>query len=166
MSQPKIDHKLKIALVSIYEEIMRLSSRPNITAGRARAWYTHVMAESVKKQVRRFSGQVSRVAVAETSSELRLEHFKRIQTTLTSLVEQHRLRGMSDPDEFVRTILDCELVHIVTLSENYAAMRAKGDYDRAGINLVEWSKIPESRRKELWKKMLRGRVANAAEYNL
>jgi hypothetical protein len=52
------DPTLLAALVSIYEEIMWLATRPNVTASRARAWYTHVMAESVKLRVRHFSGLV------------------------------------------------------------------------------------------------------------
>jgi hypothetical protein len=56
-----IEPELESSLRSIYEEIMWLARRPNVTPGRARAWYTHIMAESVKRRVRRFTGQVSRV---------------------------------------------------------------------------------------------------------
>jgi len=164
MIDTKKDPKIKAALVSIYEEIMWLSTRPNVTAGSARSWYTHVMAESVKKKVRRFTGQVSKAAVEDVGADLRLEHYKRIQTTLTKLVERHRSEGIRKPEEFVTVILDCEQVHIVTLNENYAAMRAKGNYEVAGIQLIPWSKVPQVRRNELWQKMLRGKVANAAEY--
>jgi hypothetical protein len=164
MSTTEVDSKLTADLISIYEEIMWLSMRPNVTGGRARAWYTHIMAESTKKRIRRFSGQVSRVASSEIETDLRLEHFKRIQTTLTGLVERHRSRGIRDPEEFVSTVLDYEQVHIVTFEENYAAMRAKGDYEEAGIELVPWVEVPKNRQQELWQKMLRGKVANAAEF--
>ena len=156
--------KLRVALVSIYEEIMWLASRPNVTAGRARSWYTHVMAESVKRQVRHFTGYVSQQAVQSIGADLRLEHYKRIQTTLTGLVERHRQQGLSNADEFVRTIIECEQVHIVTIQENYDAMRAQGDYTEAGITLIPWGDIQLDRRTELWRKMLRGRVANANAY--
>ena len=58
---PAVATELISTLISIYEEIMWLARRPTpgITAGRARGWYTHIMAESVKRQIRRFSGLVS-----------------------------------------------------------------------------------------------------------
>jgi len=90
-----------------------------------------------------------------------LEHFKRIQTTLTALVEKHRTEKLHDPDAFIKTLVEFEHVHIVTRSENYAAMRAKGDYREADIILLPWERLPEKRRTELWQKMLRGKVANA-----
>jgi len=119
------------------------------------------MAESVKRQIRRFTGQVSRSAIYSASADLRLEHYKRIQTTLTEMVERHRQEQRNDPEEFVRTIFDFEHVHIVTVKENYDAMRAGGDYKAAGIELISWQQISEERRSELWLKMLRGRVSNA-----
>lgn len=140
---------------------MWLSTRPNVTPGRARAWYTHIMAEAVKRKLRRFTGKVSETAATQSDGPLMLEHFKRIQTTLTALVEQHRAEQLNDPDAFIKTLVDFEQVHIVTRAENYAAMRAKGNYRQAGIVLLPWKTLPEERRTELWKKMLRGKVANA-----
>lgn len=160
----EVTPELRAALVSIYEEVMWLAHRPNVTAGRARAWYTHIMAESVKRQLRQFTGNVSQKAVASSAADLRLEHYKRIQTTLTGLVERHRQQEQPDSEEFVRTLIEYERVHIVTLEENYGAMRAEGDYHKAGIALVPWIDIPSERRAELWRKMLRGRVANAKTY--
>lgn len=156
--------ELEAALASIYEEIMWLSVRPNVTAGRARAWYTHIMVESVKLKLRRFTGQVSKQAIASDGKDLRLEHYMRIQTTLTQLVEKHRAENIRNVTEFISTVVEYEQVHIVTTKENYDAMRAKGDYSLAGIELVSWAEISQSRRTELWKKMLRGKVANAVEY--
>jgi len=92
--------------------------------------------------------------------DLRLEHYKRIQTTLTGMVERHRQDRRKDPEEFVRTIFDYERVHIVTVKEDYDAMRAGGCYQSAGIQLIPWEQIPEVRRSELWLKMLRGKVSN------
>ena len=157
-----VDLKLKEDLTSIYEEIMWLAHRPNVTGGRARAWYTHIMAESVKKRIRRFTSFVSVNAINDTAGDLRLEHFKRIQTTLTGLVDRHKQSQITDPEEFVRTVLDFEQVHIVTSAENYAAMKAKGDYALAGIELIHWHEIDQQRRQALWAKMLKGRVANAS----
>lgn len=159
-----IQANVQATLTSIYEEVMWLAKRPKITASAARAWYTHVVHSSVTRQIRRFTGKVSRSAIDNEEGDLRLEHFKRIQTTLTQLVARHIKSGSLNPQEFIETVLDCEQVHIVTKTENYAAMRAKGDYSLAGIELVSWDKIPVKRRHVLWKKMLRGKVANAAEF--
>jgi hypothetical protein len=158
-----VSPELRAALVSIYEEMMWLAGRPNVTPSRARAWYTHVMAESVKLRVRQFTGLLSRAAVAGDGTGLRLEHYRRIQTTLTDLVTRHRQDG-PNPNEFLRMLLAYEAVHIVTIEENYAAMRAKGDYDEAGIVLVPWHEVPADRRGELWTTMLRGKVANAEQF--
>ncbi len=161
----ELDQELHNDLVSIYEEIMWLSNRRNVTPSRARAWYTHVMAESVKRRVRMFTGQVSVSAAADPAHRLRLEHFKRIQTTLTNLVQRHNASKLHSPSEFVETVRECEQVHIVTFEENYAAMRAKGDYAKAGIHLIPWEKVPSAEKKQLlWSKMLRGKVANAAAF--
>lgn len=162
-SYESVSPDLRAALLSIYEEMMWLSARPNVTPSRARAWYTHVMAESVKLRVRQFTGQVSQAAVAGDGTGLRLEHYRRIQTTLTDLVTRYRQEG-ANPEEFVRTLLGYEAVHIVTIEENYAAMRAKGDYLEAGIVRVPWNEVPSSRREALWNTMLRGKVANADQY--
>ena len=163
-SRSNLDPQLHKDLTSIYEEIMWLSVRPNVTPGRARAWYTHIMAEALKRKLRQFTGKVSKAAAARGDDQLMLEHFKRIQTTLTALVERHRAEKLNDAEEFVETIVEFEQVHIVTRSENYAAMRAKGDYRQAGIVLLPWRSIPSDRRAELWKKMLRGKVANSAAF--
>ena len=157
--------QLHASLVSIYEEIMWLARRPNVTPGRARAWYTHIMAEAVKRQIRRFTGEVSASALASTTEPLMLEHFKRIQTTLSALVQSHREANLSNAEEFVQILIDYEQVHIVTRSENYAALRAKGDYDAAGIKLIAWASLPAERQQVLWRTMLRGKVANAHEYS-
>jgi len=162
----KDSSKLTTTLSSIYEEIMWLVRRPTpgITAGRARGWYTHIMAESLKRQIRRFTGLVSEQAVNNQTKDLRLEHFLRIQNRLTDLVKRHREGEINDPGEFIQVVIECECVHIVTSKENYEAMRAKGDYAKASILLVSWASIPEERRAELWRQMLKGRVANANDY--
>jgi hypothetical protein len=160
-----IDESIRPALRSIYEEVMWLSQRPNVTPGRARGWYTHIMAESLKRRVRQFTGQVSQEAVTSSGGPLMLEHYLRIQTALSQLVERHRSSRLDAPDEFIDLVIEYERVHIVTRAENYAAMRAKGDYELAGIHLISWTDLPPQRRSELWSSMLKGKVANAAEYS-
>jgi hypothetical protein len=159
-----LEPQLRAALLSIYEEVMWLSKRPNVTPGRARAWYTHIMAESVKLQLRQFTGMVSAAAVADLTGPLMLEHYLRIQAALSALVARHSTAAEPDPDEFVALLAEYERVHIVCRGENYAAMRAKGDYALAGITLVPWVELPSPQQEQLWRTMLRGRVANAAEY--
>lgn len=51
--------EVRKALHSVYEEVMWLAGRPNVTPSRARAWHTHVMAESLKRHIRRFTGMVA-----------------------------------------------------------------------------------------------------------
>ncbi len=142
---------------------MWLAARPKVTPSLARSWYTHATAERLKKRVRVFTGQVSKQA-SYLEDELRLEHFLRIQTTLTQLVERHLRDDCRNAQEFIETIIRCEQVHIVTRDENYAAMKAKGDYHDAGIELVDWSSLDHETQFKLWKKMLRGKVANHDAY--
>lgn len=151
-------------LVSIYEEVMWLAKRPNTTPSSARAWYTHVAVQPLRRHIRRFTGKISHSAVISIDTPLRLEHFKRMQTTLTQLVTRHLKAGTLDATEFIRIVLDCEQVHVVTMAENYAAMKAKGVYAVAGISLVDWHDIPKERQLVLWKKVLNGKVSNAAEF--
>ena len=113
-----------------------------------------------------FTGQVSIQAVKELDSDLRLEHYLRIQTTLTQMVKRHLECGLNDPRDFINTILRCERVHIVTKLENYAAMKAGGDYAAAGIELISWGDITVEQQRTLWSKMLQGKVANYAEFRV
>jgi len=151
-------------LARVYEEIMWLSARPNVTPSVARSWYTHATSERLKKHVRRFTGFASQRSV-ESDEDLRLEHYLRIQSQLTKLVQSHKEKGTNCPDAFVELILECEQVHIATKAENYAAMKAKGDYSLAGISLVAWEDIDPERRRFLWRRMLRGRVSNYKKYD-
>ena len=160
----KIKETLILELEEIYEEMMWLANRPRVSPSAARAWYTHVTAGRIARKLRRFSGKVSLAAVVGVGETLRLEHYHRIQTTLTSLVSRHLKEQTQDSAEFIETLLRCEKVHIVTFRENYSAMTAKGDYEAAGINLLDWEEITNARRTKLWMKMLRGRVSNAQEF--
>jgi hypothetical protein len=88
----------------------------------------------------------------------------RIQTTLTELMGRHVREGVDDPAEFADCVIDCEKVHIVTARENYDAMKSKGDYSLAGIEMLRWENLAPAIQTRLWKRMLKGRVSNAAEF--
>ena len=159
-----MDSALNQELKGIYEQVMWLARQSGVTPSMARAWYTHVWAEKVKRRIRHFTGQVSARAVSDPGQVLRLEHYLRIQTSLTGLVTEHLAEDRSDPEAFIRMLTECERVHIVTFRENYDAQAAAGDYLAAGIDLVSWASIAANTRAVLWKKMLRGRVANAPDF--
>lgn len=142
---------------------MWLRKRPNVTSSVARSWYTHACAERLKKHIRRFTGKVSKASLL-VGADLRLEHHLRIQTTLTQLIERHYTEGICDENEFISTVMRCEEVHIVTAQENYAAMRARGDYESAGIELIDWELLDGTSQLRLWNKILRYRVCNYLEY--
>jgi len=156
--------ELGVRLRRLYEEVMWLAARPNVSPSMARAWYTHVVAGKFRLQIRQFSGKVSKNAASDPTQTLRLEHHGRIQTRLTSLVKRHCRQKRKDPSQFIQLILDCENVHIVTFDENYAARKSAGDYSKAGISLRAWDSIAKAKREILWSKMLRGKVANAADF--
>jgi hypothetical protein len=160
-----LDPAVRAVLTATYQEMMWLAARPNVSAAAARTWYSHVRAAKVVRTLRRFSGMVSRKAAeSDPRAALRLEHFKRMQTIVTKMIERHRKLGTLDPDEFVRILIDCERVHVVTFAENYDAMRADGDYEKAGIELLPWRTLSLEKQAFLWKRMLRGRVSNAGDF--
>jgi len=161
---PSASPTLNAQLTSLYEEIMWLRGRPNITSSVARSWYTHACAERFKKHVRRFTGRISKSSV-DPEAKLQLEHHLRIQTSLTSLVEKHHTGNLRDPADFIDTVIKFEEVHIVTSAENYSARRAKGDYSLAGIELVDFHSLSIEDQSRLWRLMLLGRVANHADFN-
>ena len=156
-----MDPKLRAQLAAIYREVMWLAKRRGVSASAARAWYTHIRKGNVR--LTQFSGKVSRAALAP-SAALRLEHYKRMQTVLTRLVERHKKLKRPRPDEFIRVLLACERVHIVTFRENYDALVARGNYGKAGIELLPWRTLTLKQRERLWRKVLRGKVANAEAY--
>jgi len=160
----KVNSDLRQRLTAVYEEVMWLAARPGNTPSMARAWYTHVAAGKFVSEIRQFSGKVSQRAVRDPEATLRLEHPARIQTKLTTLVKTHLKYKSPRPRAFVRFILDAEKVHIVTFEENYLAMQNDGNYRRAGIKLIPWRGVPKKKQALLWKKMLRGRVANADDF--
>lgn len=160
----QISETLRKRLKAIYAEMMWLAQRRHVTSSQARSWYTHVRAEQMKRELRKFSGKVSKGAAGERDgSLLRLEHYHRIQTTLTQLVADHLVRG-PDFDGFLKTVIRCENVHIVTVEENYRVMAAGGDYKKANVLLRRWSELPNKTRQFLWQRKLRGSVANAERF--
>lgn len=148
----------------LYEEIMWLRSRPNVTSSVARSWYTHACSERFKRHIRRFSGLVSEAAATDRAVDLRLEHHLRLQAVLTQLVERHHRDEIRDTEEFISTLIRSEEVHIVTREENYAARKANGDYNLAGIRLLPWDSLDSEFRMMLWKTRLNGKVSNHLEF--
>ena len=148
-------------LRAVYEEMMWLARRPGVSASLARSWYTHVRGSALR--LTRFSGKVSRAAL-DPKATLRLEHYRRIQTGLTQLVERHKVLKRPNAAAFIRFLRSAERVHIVTFRENYEALKAKGKYRTAGIKLVAWKSLSIKQQERLWKTMLRGKVANAQDY--
>lgn len=157
---------IEVTLRSIYEEVMWLSRRPGVTAGMARAWYAGPRGVPLRRKLCQFSGMVSEKAAAAAPNEkLVLEHYMRRHWELSALVERHLRSDIKDPDEFVRTVVEVEKVHITTSDENIAARKAKGDYLAAKINLIPWASLPSIQRQELWRKMIQGKVTNATEFD-
>jgi hypothetical protein len=150
-------------LTAVYKEIMWLYGRKGVSAADARAWYTHIKATKLRKSVRRFTGKVSKEAII-SKDKLHLEHFRRIQTNLTKLIEKHQRNKIVDPDEFINFIIKYEEVHIVTADQNPLLMKHNGDYKKAGVILVNWNKIDPDTKTLIWKKYLKGKVSNAEDY--
>jgi hypothetical protein len=163
-SSTKLSTEVKADLVETYREIMWLAKRNKITPSQARAWYTHIRYTTLRRQVRIFTGKVSKRSLLPSSDRLVLEHYKRIQTTLTKLVERHLQTGMNNPEEFVEIIQKYERVNIVTNEENAAIMRAGGSYKKADVTLVHWNTLPETKKLDLWNRALRGKVTNSLKY--
>jgi hypothetical protein len=160
-------YKLEVntRLREVYEEMMWLAQRPNVTPQRARAWYTGVVSEALKTKVRVFTGMVSEKALFDPSDRLVLEHEPRLAFRISEFLRAHLETGKRDPDEFIRLIEECERVNITTNEENHQARKANGDYRAAGIELRLWSDIPEGTRRVLWERCLKGKVANASEFS-
>jgi hypothetical protein len=140
---------------------MRLANRPAVTPPMARTRYTHARDEGMKRQLRQFTVKVSVEAVCNPDQPLVLEHHEGIERRLITMVAEHVPRGVTDPHELVRLLIECERVHIVKKPENYASAKALGDYTVEGIELMGWETIDMEIRHLLSAKMLRGRVANA-----
>jgi hypothetical protein len=169
-----LDPALRSDLRDIYEEVMYLAGRPNVSPSLARCWYTHIWRSRDNKKKRRqplrlisnFTGYVSKAAAESESARLSHEHYRQRDTKLTELVKRHlHLKASErDPEEFIRGLQDWEHVHIVTRKENEAAKAWNGDYKLAGIELLHWSELRPERRKTIWQEKLRGQVANANDY--
>ncbi|TCK32785.1 hypothetical protein B0G84_8667 [Paraburkholderia sp. BL8N3] len=150
-------------LTTVYAVIMHAAGTGLFNATKARAIYSHVMASKLKMHLRTFTGKVSRAAAADPEAKLVLEHFHRLQHKLTLLVADHIKNG-PDAAAFIEAVRHMEQVHIVTFEENYAAHRAKGCYDTASIELLDWLDLPEDVRRTLYRRKLHGAVSNAKQF--
>ena len=164
LKKRSIDPQVREELLAAYKQMMWLARQPTVTASMARAWFTHIVVGRLASRIRMFTGKVSAKAAKDPREMLRLEHYKRIQTSITQLVRRHLELKAPRPDEFIELVIQCERVHIVTFHENYAAMKASGNYRKAGITLRNWNTLSRKTRTALWARMLRGRVANAARF--
>jgi hypothetical protein len=151
-------------LIGIYEDMIWLASRPHNTEARARAWYSQVWSGALKRQVRLFSGRVSRAAAADVNGSLCLEHYERLAARITELLNQQFVNSIVDHREFLALIEECEQVNITTDQENHAIQAARGDYGVAGIDLIDWLHLTIETRQILFNRKIRGQVANANEY--
>jgi len=150
-------------LATAYGVMMHAAGTGLFSATDARAIYSHVIGTKLKMHLRTFTGKVSRAAAADPEAKLILEHFHRLQHKLTVLVADHMKNG-PDAAAFIEAVRRMEQVHIVTFEENYAAHRAKGCYDTAGIELLDWLDLPVDVRRTLYKRKLHGAVSNAKQF--
>lgn len=147
-------------LTTVYEVMMHAAKTDTFNATNVRAIYSHIIGPKLKMHLRRFTGKVSRAAAADPEAKLILEHFLRIQHNLTEIIKNHIENGPNTL-AFIEAVRHMEQVHIVTSKENYAALKAKGCYEKAGIELLNWNDLPEHVRQILYKRKLHGEVSNA-----
>jgi hypothetical protein len=159
----EFSQELKDQLSEAYEQMIWLAGRPGVTPGNARAWYSHVVAAKVKNKVRRFTGKVSLEAINNPMADLCLEHYLRIQTSLTQLLEGHIKNNVRDPNAFIRLIYDMERVHLVLENENQKIHKSKGCYKTAGVILTDWELIDRDVRALLYRK-IKSSVSNAKDF--
>jgi hypothetical protein len=156
-------------LSSIYEDLLWLANRQHVTPRQARAWYSQVLAIPMAPKVRRFTGMVSRKAIAVVEGNIEgslvLEHPNRISHSLSRLIETHLEQQINDSTQFLALIEHCEQVNITTDEENHRLRTTAGNYDAANIELVEWNTLSDRQRAILWETKLRRNVSNAAEYS-
>lgn len=157
-----LDEKLGLC----YEIIMTTVRCGLLNARGARTGYTHWLGAELSREVRTFSGFVSKGAINHgISTGLVLEHYLRIQTELTSLIQKHIDNG-ENKTEFVSEVNRLEQVHIVTKGEDIILRRKEisGDYSKAGITLVHWGDIPSGSRVFLRRKLV-GKISNIDEFS-
>lgn len=157
---PEIAEKL----LAVYEDMIWLAKRPHVTPARARAWYSAIWANALKTKVRIFSGRVSEAALRDIDGKLCLEHYNKLSENLTELVATHIQSNIYNAAEFVDLIERCEKVNITTAKENRKIQTKSGDYNSAGVRLVNWQDIPLESQRKLWNNWLYRKVANASEY--
>ena len=156
---------VKEKLRYIYEDLIWLANRPHITPRQARAWYSQVLATTMVRQVRVFTGYVSLAAIDDVHQKLVLEHYNRLSFELSLLIEHHINNQINAPEEFIKLIDKCERVHITTDEENHKAKKEQGNYEAAGIQLHYWNSIETDKRRILWERKLKGKVSNSSNYS-
>jgi hypothetical protein len=160
-----IDDKLAVCY-----EILKVAMKSGFLNARGvRGGYTHWIGPEISRDIRIFTGDVSQAAiqlVIEHKSHvgLVLEHHKRMQTQMTSLIKKHMKEG-EDLAEFIHVVKELESVNIVTRQENDQLRKKTNDgiYGSAGINLINWKDIPKESKVFLRRK-LRGKVVNADQF--
>ncbi|GJH34212.1 hypothetical protein CBA19CS91_15665 [Paraburkholderia hospita] len=167
-----INNDARARLLAIHAGIVVMAKTGLFTACELRTVYSHGCRAGKGKVYTLFTGKVSKAAlatldpgfIADEMSRLHREHPDRLQAEITALIERQMANGDYDADAFADRVMALERVNITTRGENYAAMRAGGDYQQAQIELVDWSDISADSQQTLWRKMLAGHVANAAEF--
>jgi hypothetical protein len=159
----EFSQELKDQLSEAYEQMIWLAGRPGVTPGNARAWYSHVIAAKFKNKVRRFTGKVSQEAIKNPMADLCLEHYFRIQTSLTQLLNKHIKGKIHNPEAFIQLIYDMERVHLVLEHENQKIHKCKGHYPSAGVILTDWEDIDSEVRALLYRK-IKSSVLNAKDF--
>ncbi|MFJ2482335.1 hypothetical protein ACIOWE_18850 [Pseudomonas sp. NPDC087598] len=154
---------LNDTLTKCYDVMMYAAKSGAFNPTAVRGIYTHIIGPGLRRRICMFTGKVSSAALANLEGELVLEHFHRIQHELTKLIGRHMAEG-ENCQEFIDAIYLMEKVHIVTKRENYNAMKAKGCYTTANIELLDWSELSLEVKGFLRKRMLRSRVANITEF--
>jgi len=145
-------------LTRVYEVIMSMAEVNGgfLKSARAlRGGYTHWIGPELAREIRRFDGMVSRAAIENgTHIGLVAEHFHKIQTNLTKLIDRHLEEGQNAL-EFVEAVKRMEEVRITTKAENYELGKKLigGEYSKAGIELVSWQDVPDEARIFLRKKL-------------
>ncbi|GAB3357942.1 MULTISPECIES: hypothetical protein [Giesbergeria] len=161
------DQETMTQLRLIYQDMRWLADRDHVGPKRARAWYSAVMNRTVGKKVCFFTGKVSEKAVLQRKN-LVFEHFERLSSSLSQLLEKHKESNASEDEgfnDFVNLIKKCERVNITTNKENDEIKKAEGNYEKAGVVLIDWSDIKcQNAIRAFKKKIAGGNIANAKEF--
>ena len=156
MLSPDLERTLR----GIYEEMMWLAEREEfgVTAPMARYWAVHRIGK-FPQELRVFTGYVSKAAL-DSGNDLVLEHHERFDKQISDLVRKHLAENLRDPAAFLAMAGELDSVNIVTDAENKALPSFKGDYAKAGIELVAWNLIKPARQAKIFERKLK-RLSNS-----